>query len=120
MLLSFSRVVFPSDAQYIVLCTTTPRVASCHWVSLSSSCHHFVLSEVVIGVGLSLDVCALGFGVLSRMLVRFDGWAFVLDGADPFGELDGQGVLVWFSSVTFRTGVRFAMLSVFAHWICSA
>ena len=77
------------------------------------------LSEVVIGVGLSLDVCALGFGVLSRVLVRFDGWAFVLDGADPFGELDGQGVLLSFPNVTFRTGVRFAMLSVFAHWISS-
>ena len=91
VLLSFSSVVFPSGAQCIVLCTATPRVASCHCVSLSSHCHHFVLSEVVIGVGLSLDVCALGFGVLSRVLVRFDGWAFVLDGADPFGELDGQG-----------------------------
>ena len=102
-----------------MVCTTFPRVASCHWVSLSSSCHQFVLSEVVIGVGLSLDVCALGFGVLSRVLVRFDGWAFVLDGADPFGELDGQGVLLSFSNVTFRTGVRFAMLSVFARWISS-
>ena len=117
LLLSFSSVVFPSDAQYIVLCTTILRVASCQWFSLSSSCHQFILGEVVNGVGLSLGVCALGCVMLSRVLVRLGVGAIVFDDADPYVELDGQRVLLSFSNVTFCSRVRFAILSVIAHCI---
>ena len=120
LLLSFSSVVFPSDAQYIVLCTTILRVASCQWFALSSSCHQTILDEVINGVGLWLDVCALCFVMLSRVLVRLGVGAIVLDDADPYVELDGHRVLLSFSGVAFCSRVRLAKLSVTAQRIsCS-
>ena len=94
LLLSFSSVVFSSDAQYIVLCTAIPRVSSCQWFALYSSCHQIILDEVVNGVGLSLNVCALGFVMLSKVLVRLGVGAIVFDDADPYVELDAQRVLL--------------------------
>ena len=88
-------------------------------MSLSSSCHHFVLSGLIIGVGLSLNVGAPGFGALSGVLVKLGGGAFVLVGAGPFGGLGKEKVLLSFSNVAFRSGAKFAMLSVTAHRISS-
>ena len=117
LLLQFSSVVFPSDAQYIVLCTAIPRVSSCQWFALYSSCHQIILGEVVNGVGLSLDVCALGFVMLSKVLVRLGVGAIVLDDADPYVELDGQRVFLSFSGEAFCSRVRFVILSVTAQCI---
>ena len=77
------------------------------------------MSGLKVGVGLSLNVGAPGFGALSGVLVRLGGKAFVFDDADPFGELDGEGVSLSFSNVAFRSGAKFAMLSVMAHRISS-
>ena len=71
-------------------------------------------------MGLWLDVCALGFVMLSQVLVRLGVGAIVLDDADPYVELDGQRVLLSFSGVAFCSRVRLAKLSVTAQRIsCS-
>ena len=71
-------------------------------------------------MGLWLDVCALGFVMLSRVLVRLGVGAIVLDDADPCVELDGQRVLYSISGVAFCSRVRLAKLSVTAQRIsCS-
>ena len=69
-----------------------PMTASCQWFSLSSSSHQYVLCGVVNGVGLSLDVCALGFGMLSRVLVGLGVRADVLADADSYVELEAPGL----------------------------
>ena len=63
-------------------------------------------------MGLRLGVCALGFVMLSRVLVRLGVGAIVLDDADPYVELDGQRVLLSFSGVAFCSRVKLAKLSV--------
>ena len=71
-------------------------------------------------MGLWLDVCALGFVMLSQVLVRLGVGAIVLDDADPYVELDGQRVLFLFSGLAFCSRVRLAKLSVTAQRIsCS-
>ena len=88
-LLSFSPVAFPTSDQYVVLCVAAPRVSSCHSYALYSSCDQRILGGVVSDVGLWLSVCALGFGMLSRVLVRLCVGAVVLDDVDSYVELDG-------------------------------
>ena len=71
-------------------------------------------------MGLWLDVCALGFVMLSQVLVRLGVGAIVLDDADPYVELDGLRVLFSLSGVAFCSRVRLAKLSVTAQRIsCS-
>ena len=77
------------------------------------------MSGLILGVWLSLNVGAPGFGALSVVLVKLGGGAFVLVGTGPFGGLGGEEVLLSFSSVAFRSGAKFAMLSVTAHLISS-
>ena len=91
--------------------------ASCQWFSLSSSFHNYVLCGVVYGVELSLDVCALGFGMLSRVLVGLCVGADVPADADPYVELDGLRVLFSLSGVAFCSRVMLAKLSVTAQRI---
>ena len=86
---------------------------------MSSSCHQFVLGGLIVGVWLTLIVGAPGFGALSGVLVKLDGGSLVLVGAGPFGGLGGEEVLLSFSNVAFRSGAKFAILSVTAHWISS-
>ena len=86
---------------------------------MSSSCHQFVLGGLIIGIWLTLIVGAPGFGALSGVLVKLDGGALVLVGAGPFGGLGEEEVLLSFSNVAFRSGAKFAMLSVTAHRISS-
>ena len=86
---------------------------------MSSSCHQFVLGGLIVGVWLTLIAGAPGFGALSGVLVKLDGGALVLVGAGPFGGLGGEEVLLSFSNVAFRSGAKFAMLSVTAHRISS-
>ena len=47
------------------------------------------MGRVVSDVGLWLGVCALGFGMLSKVLVGLGVGAVVLDDVDSYVELDG-------------------------------
>ena len=61
-------------------------------------------------MGLSLDVCAVGFVMLSKVLVRLGVGAIVLDDADPYVELDGLRVLFSLSGVALCSRVRLGLI----------
>ena len=71
-------------------------------------------------VWLSLDVCALGLCMLSKLLVGLGVGADVLADADSYVELEAPGLWFLLSDVLFCSRSRLAKLSVSAqHISCS-
>ena len=108
---SLSSVVFPSGARYAV-CVAAPWVSSVH--VLYSSCAQRILCGVVSDVGLWLGVCALGFGMLSKVLVGLGVWANVFGDADSYVELEALRLWFLLSGVLFCLRFRLALLSFIA------
>ena len=114
---SLSSVVFPSGARYAV-CVAAPWVSSVH--VLYSSCAQRILCGVVSDVGLWLGVCALGFGMLSRVLVGLGVGANVFGDADSYVELEALRLWFLLSGVLFCSCFKLALLSFTAQIIsCS-
>ena len=112
-----SPVLFLSSARYVV-CAAAPRVSSIH--VLYSSCAQRILGGVVSDVGLWLGVCALGFGMLSKVLVGLGVGASVLGDADSYVELEALRLWFLLSGVLFCSRFRLALLSFTAQIIsCS-